>query len=448
MQLCPWLPCSIRQFIRSAAVGSLLAMLLSWCATAAAQYDFEQPPISYLQAQPNDQVSKLQAKINAGEIELTYDKKIGYLPSLLAALQVPKSSQALVFSKTSFQLRRISPRMPRAIYFNDNVYIGWVRGSTVMELSAADPQLGTNFYTLVKDESGRPLFQRKTLQCLTCHGSSMTDGIPGHVVRSVYPGQDGQPLLGSGAYLSNHQSPLERRWGGWYVTGKHGDQRHMGNLTFSRQDDPRKANLDLGANVTDLSSYFRTVDYLTPHSDIVALMVLEHQSTMHNLITQANFLAQYAMRDEALMNKVLERPAGFVSDSLTRRICNAAEPLVKYMLFSGETSLTAPIEGSTTFANEFASRGPRDNQDRSLRELDLQERLFKYPCSYLIYSDGFKQLPQPVKVQIHQRLWEVLTGKDTSKDFEHLSATQRREILEILRATKPDLPDYWKGREE
>lgn len=437
-----------RPVFRNAQTGWLLLFLAAWTSTAPAQIDIDQPPINYLSGQPNDPVVRLQAQLNAGEVELKHDQRLGYLPAVLSALHVPATSQALVFSKTSFQLRRISPRTPRAIYFNDEVYVGWVRGSGVMELSTVDPELGANFYTLVKDESGQPQFQRKTYQCLQCHGSSMTNDVPGHVVRSVYSGKDGQPILGWGTYLTTQQSPLEQRWGGWYVTGTHGDQYHLGNLTVSHSGDPRKADLTPGANVTDLSVYFRTAGYLTSHSDIVALMVLEHQTTMQNLLTRANFLTRVALRDKTVMDRVLERPKGFQSDSTKRRIQKAAEPLVKYMLFAGEARLTDPIVGSTEFAGEFADRGPRDDQGRSLRELDLQERLFKYPCSYLIYSELFKQLPRPVKDQVHERLWEVLTGKDTSEDFEHLSTTLRREILEILLATKTDLPDYWKGRDE
>ncbi|MBP87745.1 MAG: hypothetical protein CMJ64_13655 [Planctomycetaceae bacterium] len=420
-----------------------------WSSMALAQVDFEQPPIDYLKAQPDDVITKLQARIDAGEVELKRERGLGYLRSVLDALNVPASSQALVYSKTSFQLRRISPRTPRAIYFGDEVYVGWVRGSDVMEFSAVDPKLGANFYTLSQNETGRPQFRRHTHTCLQCHGSSLTKGVPGHMVRSVYSKADGQPVLGAGTYRSDHTSPLKERWGGWYVTGQHGSQRHLGNLFVNQVDNPREADLDSGANVTDLKPYFRTAGYLSGHSDIVALMVLEHQTTMHNLITRANFLTQITLRDAAVMNKMLERSDDFCSESNERRINNAAEPVVKYLLFAGEARLTAPIVGTSNFAEEFATGGPRDKQERSLRELDLRGRLFKYPCSYLIYSAAFDELPAAVKTRIYQRLWDVLTGEDTSEDFQHLTPVDRQAILAILRDTKQGLPEYWRrGNDE
>jgi hypothetical protein len=263
------------------------------------------------------------------------------------------------------------------------------------------------------------------------------------MVRSVYAKSDGQPVLGAGTYKSDHSSPLQERWGGWYVTGQHGSQRHLGNLFVRTSDDPRDVDMDQGANVTDLKSHFWTKGYLSGHSDIVALMVLEHQATMHNLITRANFLTRMALRDGAVMNKMLERPDDFCSESTKRRIESATEPAVKYMLFAGETRLTDQIVGTSGFADEFALRGPRDKQARSLRQMDLRTRLFKYRCSYLIYSAAFDELPQPAKTRVYQRLWEVLTGQDTSEDFQHLTPADRQAILEILRDTKQGLPDYW-----
>ncbi|MEK6235369.1 MAG: hypothetical protein N2C14_11740, partial [Planctomycetales bacterium] len=161
-------------------------------------------------------------------------------------------------------------------------------------------------------------------------------------------------------------------------------------------------------------------------------------------ITRANFLTQAAMRDGEVMNGILERPAGFRSDSTTRRIHHAAEPLVKHLLFSGETRLTDRISGTSGFTEDFAARGARDEQGRSLREFDLRTRLMKYPCSYLIYSKAFDQLPETVKSRVYQRMWEVLTGQDDGEDFQHLTAADRRAILEILRDTKPQLPKYWR----
>jgi len=178
-------------------------------------------------------------------------------------------------------------------------------------------------------------------------------------------------------------------------------------------------------------------NYLTPHSDIVALMVLEHQVEGHNRIARANVLTRQALHYEATLNRELKEPADKRWDSTTRRIQSACEPLVEYLLFSGEVKLTDPVAGTSGFAEEFAKRGPFDKQGRSLREFDLKTRLFKYPGSYLVYSKAFAGLPKEAKEYVFRRLHEVLNGVDTSKAFAHLSPADRTAVMEILRDTVP-----------
>jgi hypothetical protein len=210
------------------------------------------------------------------------------------------------------------------------------------------------------------------------------------------------------------------------------------------RSNPEAADNADGVNVTDLRDRFTTAYYPTGHSDLVALMVLEHQTEAHNRLTRANFLTRQALHDEAVYNKAFERPADYRSESFAGRLKSAGEPLVKYLLFCEEAKLTGPVRGTSGFAEEFAKRGPFDAQGRSLRQFDLERRLFKYPCSYVIFSAAFDALPGPVKDYTLRRLWEVLTGKDTSPDFAHLSADDRRAVLDVLRQTKPNLPDYWR----
>jgi len=429
-------PAQLRWFV------SCVVMLFS--APVAAQVSFEEPPIDYHKAPLSDPISHLQKKLDASRAELEFDKKHGYLPSLLEQLGVKVSSQVLVFSKTSFQLRKISPRTPRAVYFSDEMYIGTVQGGDVLEISSVDPQQGAIFYALDQRKTLAPKFKRLTHQCIQCHASSMTEGVPGHMVRSVYTRPDGQPVYSAGTFRTDQSSPLHQRWGGWYVTGTHGRQRHMGNLLVRKQDDPEKLNLDPGANVTDLKSLVDTSPYLSRHSDIAALMVLEHQGKMHNLITKANFQARIARQNSDVMNKALSRPAGYESPITKRLYTSGGDRMLKYMLFSDEIKLEDSIVGSGAFTKEFAAQGPHDSKGRSLRDLDLKTRLMKYPCSYLIYGKGFDGLPKPVLRHVYRRLWEILTGKDTSDEFAHLSASDRQAILEILLETKPGLPDYWK----
>jgi len=414
-----------------------------FCPGVSRAQSYEEPPINYARAPADDPITRLQALLDAGQRTLDFDPDRGYLPALLRALEIPASSQVLVFSKTSFQQKQISPRTPRALYFSDDVYIGWVQGGDVMEIAAADPQQGATFYTLRQKLAESPKFTRHTHDCLQCHESSLTRGYPGHLVRSVYPDEGGFPVLAGGSFVTDHTSPLRERWGGWYVTGTHGSQRHMGNAIVADRDRPEELDVQQGANLTDLSKLFPTTPYLTPHSDLVALLVLEHQTQIHNQLTACNFSARLALRDNAVICGMMDRPPDELTESTQRRLSQAAERLLEWMLLCDETPLQGPLAGTTGFAREFAGRGPRDARGRSLRDLDLGRRLFRYPCSYLIYSEAFDGLPAQVKEVFYRRLWEVVTGRDETPRFAHLSDADRQAILEILGDTRSGLPDYW-----
>jgi hypothetical protein len=307
-----------------------------------------------------------------------------------------------------------------------------------LEFSAADPNLGTVYYTLDQEPLLDPKFRRQTDNCLICHGSSQTKEVPGHVVRSVFADASGLPILSSGTFRVDQTTPLKNRWGGWYVTGTHGDQKHLGNLIVGGRIDRDEVDNSLGLNLTSLGDRCDTSKYLAPHSDIVALMVLEHQADAHNNVTRANFLTRQAMHYQESLNRELNEPAEHLWDSTKSRIRSAGEPLVEYLLFCDEAELTAPIRGTSGFKEEFERRGPRDSQGRSLREFDLATRLFKHPCSYLIYSPSFAALPREVKDYVLHRMHEVLDGQDTTAKFAHLSAADRTAIREILSDTLPE----------
>jgi hypothetical protein len=426
--------------MRLLKTSTLLTVVCGLALHAAAQ-DFEQEPIRYSQSEPKNRVAELIDGINAGETKLTHEDRFGYLRSLLSELNIPVSSQTLVFSKTSLQRHRISPRTPRALYFTDDVYVGFCQDGDVLEISAVDPQLGTVYYTLDQADSFAPRFVRQTDNCLICHGSSQTKDIPGHVVRSVFADAAGLPILSAGTHRVDQTTPLEKRWGGWYVTGTHGDQKHLGNLIVRGRTERDEIDNSAGLNQTSLDGRFDPANYLASHSDIVALMVLEHQADAHNYLTRANFLTRQATHYQESLNRELNEPTGKIWDSTKSRIKSAGEPLVEYLLFSGEAELTAPIRGTSSFAEEFAQRGPKDRQGRSLRDLDLTTRLFKFPCSYLVYSPSFAELPPEVKEYVLRRMNEVLTGSDQSEKFKHLSPADRTAILEILQDTLPD----WSG---
>jgi hypothetical protein len=393
---------------------------------------FSEAPINYLSDNLSDPVAQLQQRLNRGKASLEFAAPHGYLQSVLKNLGIAVSSQTLVFSKTSFQYKKISPQTPRALYFNDDVYVGQVHDGKALELVSFDPVQGAIFYLLDESNAARPAFQRAELDCTQCHVAAATRGVPGVLLRSIFTNPSGTQAAKAESFITGQESPLKERWGGWYVTGTHGSQTHMGNVMVTDKEHPEQIDRSAGANVIDLTKQFDNAAYLTGHSDIVAHLVLAHQTQMHNLITLTNYQTRLALyADPTLLEaarKQFEAPA---------------EELLRYLLFVNEAPLDGRITGTAGFAEEFAARGPRDPQGRSLRDFDLRTRMFKYPCSYLIYSEAFDSLPGPAKAYLYRRLLEVLTGQERGAEFARLSGEDRRAILEILLATKSGLPESW-----
>ena len=384
--------------------------------------------IRYATTPPSDAIARLQREIDADATRLSFDAETGYLQSVLQALQIPVASQLLVFSKTSFQRDLISPARPRALYFGPNVYVGWIPGAPQLEIASADPHLGAVFYTLRQEKTVHPAFQRETQRCLQCHESaSQTAGVPGFLMKSVVPDATGEPILAAGTFVTTDQSPLAQRWGGWYVTAARASSDHMGNLIA--RDTATRTRLDRGADADT---------YLTRHSDIVALMVFAHQKHVQNLITRLNYRTRMAAYFDHIRNVELGRDVDFLPPDTRSLIAREAEALVDAMLFVGEAPLNGVVEGTSGFAARFAIDGPRDAAGRSLRDLDLKDRLFRYPCSYLIYSESFDGLPVAARDRVYERLWAVLDGEDRSAAFSHLTPMDRSAITAILLDTKPE----------
>ncbi len=422
---------------------TLLTCAAIYCPTIRAADEFDKPPISYRESTGHNCVSGLQKSLDARTQTLAYEENQGYLKSLLSALNVPAESQMLVFSKTSLQLRRIAPRTPRAIYFWDDVYVGYCQSGDVLEISAVDPQLGTVFYTLDQRSTETPKFDRRNDNCMVCHASSRTGGVPGHVVRSLYVDAGGQPMFSAGSRTVDHTTPIKERWGGWYVTGTHGEQSHVGNLIVRTKRVEEPVENSQGQNVLNLKDRFNVDRYISPHSDIVALMVMEHQTLVHNCLTKANFATRQALHYEKTMNKILSYGDDNRLESTNRRIANAGDNLIEALLLVDEAPLTSAVKGTSGYADVFVKTGKRDSHGRSLRDLELSRRMFKYPCSYLIQSESFDELPRPMLDYVWQQLGQILSGTDQSRKFAHLSASDRMAIAEILRDTKPALPADW-----
>lgn len=384
------------------------------------------PAIKYESSTAADPIAELNRKIASGEVTLTRDPgPSGYLKSVLEALKVPVESQTLVFSKTSFQAPRINPKNPRAIFFNDTVSVGWVRGGEVLEFIGQDPQLGSIFYTLSQTPTDKPQFERNDA-CVSCHASDATHYVPGPFLGSVFPGPDGTTMYGP-AYTTDHRTPFDIRYGGWYVTGTHRATRHMGNAIAYDSTDLAAMVTPQTLHVTDLTGRFDMNGYPSPHSDLVALIVLEHQAKMLNLITRVGWEARIGAKESG------------------RSLDEAAAELVDYLLYVDEAPLPGPVAGTSKFTEYFQSVGPRDSKGRSLRDLQLQDRMAKYPCSYLIYSKPFDAMPAEAKSAIYARMWQVLSGQESDERYNRLSAADRQAVIEILRETKPDLPAYFKA---
>jgi hypothetical protein len=420
-----------------------LILLAVTASPAAAEALSDHEAIGYRTRQASDPVALLAKDLAQGKRLLAWDEKSGYLKSLLATLGIPRSSQTLVFSRTSFQRERISPEAPRALYFNDDVYIGTVQGGDFIEIASVDPVNGTMFYSLDQKrprDDRTPAPHRLTDDCLQCHESGMTDDVPGLMLRSVFTAPNGHPVLSEGTFRTSMQSPLQERWGGWYVTGTHGNARHMGNTILPDGKANEALDRESGANLASLAKIVDVDPYLESTSDIVALMVLAHQTQVHNLITRASYHTRLALHDNRVFNEALQEPLAQTRESTQRRLDSAVEPLLRAMLMSGETVLTAPIKGTSAFATEFEKRGPRDRRGRHLRKLDLKRRLFAVPLSYLIYNAAFDALPAEARELFWRRMCEVLSGTDHSPAFAHLSAADRTVISEILRDTKTAAP--------
>jgi hypothetical protein len=387
---------------------------------------FDEEGIAYQNQAASGPIAQLQKRMASGESILSFDNDKGYLPSLLQQLKISDHSQMLVFSKTSFQRDRISPQTPRALFYSDDIYIGFIPNAPLLEISTVDPKIGAVFYTLEQKKNGKPQFTRVD-QCLECHASSKTMGVPGHLVRSFMTDENGVVDLNSGVSQVNHRTPIEERWGGYYVTGLHGEQTHHGNLIGKEAFERSSLHPNLMGNLTNLSSLVDLASYPRQQSDIVALMVLEHQTHMQNFLTRLNFEASIHLKQFGHVKYLKSQTDAFL----------------KYLLFVEEAPIHAAIRGDPEFQESFIARGPTDRQGRSLRQFDLQNRLFKYPCSYLIYSEAFEALPEALKTIIYQHLWDILTEKDRDPIYSSIKSETKRAILEILGTTKANLPDFW-----
>ena len=375
----------------------LIAATGAGAATLAERFSasFRHPAIEYGTRARSDRVAQLNARLRTGEATLSFDARRGFLPAVLDALDVPVESQTLVFSKTSLQSDFIGPDNPRALYFTDDVAVAWIRGAPALELAALDPRQGVMFYALSQSRRARG-FQRPR-SCLECHVSEATLGLPGLAVGSAVIDPEGVPYV---SVPIDQRTPISSRWGGWYVTGETGLGPHVGNTVATDPDEPMLLEDEANFNLPTITDRFDTSDYLTPYSDIAALMVLEHQTHMTNLLTRAGWefrVAAYEGRATRVLFHAPGSEGGDAAPGEDDTLRAAVGALVDYMLFVDESPLADRMTGTAGFEAVFEARGPFDRRGRTLREIDLHTRLFRYPCSYMIYTAAFDALPPDAK---------------------------------------------------
>jgi hypothetical protein len=439
--------------VRSRINGHCALALLLWQTAGVAVHaqltpEYEQPPLLYSESQATNAVTRLQVALETGAWVPPTASEEDLLRNTLDALCVPIDSQVLVFSKTSLQRKLIHPRNPRALYFSDDTYVGWVPGG-LMEIAATDAHLGIAFHSLKRIPSKNTVQILRDPECLNCHAGPLTGQWPGLMIRSVFVDDAGEPITSAGGFVTTHASPLSERWGGWYVTGQHGAVRHLGNSFITKPDYVDGVGISLdrasGANRMDLSAFFPPERYPGSDSDLVALMVLEHQVEMHNRLIRASLRSRRWLHYQSSLRKELGQPASSEPTGSARVVIDSESArILEHLLFCDEASLPeGGVRGNDAFPDAFARNRRTDSRGRSLKDLDLQTRLFKFRCSYMIYSQAFDNLPDALKTTVYRSLHHILAAEVPPPRYAHLAAAEREAIQEILRNTKPDLAAAW-----
>ena len=431
------------------SVLPLVAAALAGGSPVARAFDpiYERAPIHYHETEPDTKLTRF-FKAAKGNPVLCNGTHREVLAELLGKLGVPVESQVLVFSKTSAQNSRIAPETPRAIYFSDDLYLGWVQGGEI-EAASFDPRLGMVFHLikLTERQPGSPPPLVRERSCLNCHAGSSNHELPGLMVRSVYPTTTGLPLFEAGTFHTRQSSPIEERWGGWYVTGSIDQREHLGNALA--QAAPGGPGVELQrlaeGRVPKLDELFGCDPYPNGgQSDVVALMTLEHQVGVHNVLVEANLATRATLHRHAEMQKAFGEPVDApLSETNERILQRLATKVLKEMLYVEEVALPGGIEGTGLFQAAFEEGRKKSADGRSLRDFRLYERLMKYRCSHLIHSEAFASLPDAIRTRILGQLHGILTRPADWPEFAHLGDAERGHILAIVKETVPDLPEGW-----
>jgi hypothetical protein len=406
-----------------------LSLVCNASLTAAERlFNFREPPHSYFEHKPNDRLAKLHLQLAAGEVSIDTSSDRSFLVTMLKALEVPESSQILVFSATSLQSEIINPRNPRALYFNDDTYVGWVPGGR-LEVAAIDPDMGPMFYVYEKVTPGRIPTPERSTRCFACHAGTATNYVPGLIAESVLVSMAGSSLQTFRHDVQGHQIPLEKRFGGWLLTGKHNLTKHEANLA-GQSDAGKITRFDAGpGKFSDLSLHLR------PTSDILPHLVHEHQMGFENRLFQASYLLRHRLHEGN----------GHLKPEAEQEIDTLLADLARYILFADEAPFPPRgIEGDHDFIRDFQESQIRTGAGQSLKEFDLRTRLFKYRCTFMLYTDSWKHAPQLIKDKVYLQMAQGLKDSGNPKEMAHLPLAERHAIRSILKETLPDLPIWWR----
>jgi hypothetical protein len=383
------------------------------------------PPHEYHSRQPRDRFTRLKDDLEAGRIALDRGSEKAFVTSLLGALEIPVSSQMLVFSTTSLQLRLITPANPRAIYFNEEIYLGWVPGGRV-EVLALDPELGAIFYIFDPPRNGAPVRVERSERCMNCHAGEDTGRVPGIVVKSVVPGPTGGSLTAFRLGETGHGIPFDQRFGGWYVTGKN-DISPWANIVG------RFSAGQLLKTTVAPGTQFDFARYPVGTSDILPQLLHEHQAGFVNRVVEAGYRARTYLHSDG--GKLTAAHAALLDEQ--------ARIVTRYLLFADEAPLRPGMEVDAAFRADFLKTRRAALGGASLKDFDLQTHLFRNRCSYMIYSPVFAALPSELKQRIYALLGSALSTTKPSAEYSYLPMPEKQAIHTILKTTVPDLQRAW-----
>ncbi len=398
-------------------------IVLCWVVTRAGAQTpaaaFGDAPHNYWTHEPQDAFSQLLKRLKSSSLSLDTHNEKAALASLLRELKVPVTSQLLVYSATSLQAGLIRPSNPRALYFSDEVYVGFVPGGR-FEVAAIDPQVGPVFQIVQLDRASGRLQATRTDRCMNCHAGATSNRLPGFTAESVIVMPAGGSLEGFRREQVGHTIPLSERLGGWVVTGAHEHGDHLGNLIG--ENTPRGVK-HVPNPPGKLFSWDR---YPVSTSDLFNHLVHEHQLAFHNFVT----LGQYRTREALAAGK------GTLSDQDAAVLDDIARRFVRYILFQNEARLPpGGIKPDPAFARDFAAAAHRIKNGASLRDTDLRSRMFRYRCSYLIHTPSFAALPDEFKKRVLAGLGSALRERGSPPEFDYIPQDEKRAISTILRET-------------